>query len=95
MRFLYNFFRRGAQKRDWNVGHRGRDGMYYEEFRDGEWHQIEIDGEMLIGPAHHVIYFASPEHWLRYPEWARGRRDEIIARIKSEFHEPHYEYADE
>ena len=75
-------------QRGWRVGHVGRDAMYYEEFRDGTWHRIEIDGEMLVGKAHHVIYFAS----LRFPEWASERRDEIIGRIKSEFHPPEYEY---
>jgi hypothetical protein len=85
-----------AEERDiargWRVGHRGRDQMFYEEMRDGAWQWIEIDGEMLMGRAHHVIYFASRERWQGYPEWARGRRDEIIARIKSEFREPDYEY---
>jgi hypothetical protein len=74
--------------RGWRVGHVGRDAMFYEEFRDGAWHRIEIDGEMLTGKAHHVIYFGS----IRFPEWASGRRDEIITRIKSEFHSPDYEY---
>lgn len=92
MSFLYNLFRRGAEKRGWRVGHRGRDVMYYEEFHDGQWRQIDLDGEMLVGRAHHVIYFASPEQWQHYPEWARDRRDEIIARIKSDFREPDYEY---
>ena len=78
--------------RDWRVGHRGRDGMYYEELKGGTWQRIDIDGEMLTGRAHHVIYFASPEAWQCYPEWARHRRDEIIARIKSEFRPPDYEY---
>ncbi|MCW1923661.1 hypothetical protein OKA05_13935 [Luteolibacter arcticus] len=81
-------------KRDWRVGHRGRDGMYYEEEHGGNWQRIDIDGEMLMGPAHHVIYFASPAAWQRYPEWARHRREEIIARIKSEFRPPDYEYED-
>lgn len=76
----------------WRVGHRGRDSMYYEEFGDGSWQRIEIDGEMLAGRAHHVIYFDSPERWRTFPEWSRDRRDEIIARIKSEFREPDYEY---
>lgn len=80
--------------RKWRVGHRGRDGMYYEEWRGFRWERIDIDGEMLMGRAHHVIYFASPERWISYPEWARHRRDEIIARIKSEFREPDYEYYD-
>ena len=47
---------------------------------------------MLMGHAHHAIYFASLEHWQSYPEWARHRRDEIIGRITSEFHPPDYEY---
>jgi len=81
-----------AERRGWRVGHQGRDRMYYEELRDGAWERIDIDGEMLMGRAHHVIYFASSEAWLRYPAWARGRREEIIARITSEFREPDYEY---
>lgn len=79
-------------ERRWRVGHQGRDLMYYEEFRDGAWQRLEIDGEMLSGRPHHVIYFASPESWERYPAWARQRRDEIMARIKMEFREPDYEY---
>lgn len=76
----------------WRVGHTGRDQMYYEELHDGVWERIDIDGEMLMGRAHHVIYFATPERWKSYPAWARDRRDEIIARITSEFREPDYEY---
>ncbi len=72
----------------WRVGHMGRDQMFYEEFRDGNWQHIQIDGEMLTGRAHHVIYFGSTQ----FPEWAAARRDEIIARIKSEFRPPGYEY---
>jgi len=79
-------------KEEWRVGHTGRDCMYYEEYREGRWERIEISGEMLMGPAHHVIYFASREQWKAYPEWARGRRSEIIARIKSRFAPPDYEY---
>lgn len=78
--------------RGWNVGHQGRDSMYYEESHGGDWQRIAIDGEMLMGRAHHVIYFASPEKWQGYPEWARDRRDEIISRIKSQFSAPDYEY---
>ena len=79
-------------RKNWRVGHRGRDMMYYEEKRDGTWQRLEISGEMLMGRAHHVIYFDSPGRWQSYPDWARSRRDEIIARIKSEFREPDYEY---
>jgi len=82
----------GERARGWRVGHQGRDEMYYEERIDGVWQRIRISGEMLMGRAHHVIYFASPPAWAQYPEWARHRRDEIIARIKSEFRPPDYEY---
>ncbi len=84
---------RAEKKRGWRVGHRGRDMMYYEEWRDGDWQRLDIDGEMLCGRAHHVIYFTSPSAWnSKYPSWAHGRRDEILARIKSEFRPPDYEY---
>jgi hypothetical protein len=79
---------------NWCVGHTGRDMIFYEETHHGQTQRIAIDGEMLSGRAHHVIYFASPETWQRYPEWARHRRAEIIARIKSQFREPDYEYTD-
>lgn len=77
---------------NWRVGHSGRDQMYYEEQRAGDWHRLVINGEMLMGPAHHVIYFKSAESWGNYPQWAHGRRAEIIARIKSAFRPPDYEY---
>lgn len=66
--------------------------MYYEERHGFRWERIDIDGEMLMGEAHHAIYFATPERWLTYPAWARDRREEIIARITSEFRPPDYEY---
>jgi hypothetical protein len=78
--------------REWRVGHRGRDMMFYEEFRDNAWQSIDIDGEMLTGRAHHVVYFKSTEDWENYPGWARHRREEIVARIKSQFRPPDYEY---
>ena len=81
------------ERRGWRVGHTGRDQMYYEEQHRGAWERIDVDGEMLTGRAHHVIYFAAPARWLAYPSWARDRRDEIIARITSEFREPDYEYS--
>ena len=81
-----------GESRGWRVGHQGRDRMYYEELHDGAWRRIDIDGEMLTGRAHHVIYFASPDQWRSYPEWARDRRAEIVARVTSELREPDYEH---
>jgi hypothetical protein len=79
----------------WRVDHVGRDSMYYEELRDGSWERLDLGGEMLVGRAHHVIYFGSREAWKRQPEWAQGRRDEIVDRIKTAFPIPDYEYSGE
>ncbi|MGH8030118.1 MAG: hypothetical protein ACREO3_09300, partial [Arenimonas sp.] len=81
--------------RDWRVGHQGRDRMYYEEWRDGTWQRLDIEGEMLVGEAHHAVYLADPDRWRHYPEWARDRREEIVARIRSEVREPEYVYGSE
>lgn len=76
----------------WRVGHQGRDMMYYEEHINGRWERLALSGEMLMGPAHHVIYFASEADWQRHPAWAQGRRDQIIARIRAAFPPPDYEH---
>jgi hypothetical protein len=94
MTLFDRLFRRDARKRGWHVSRLGRDQMLYEEFADRTTRHITIDGEMLVGRPRHVIYFASPDEWRqRYPDWARDRRDEIIARIKSELRQPDYEYS--
>lgn len=85
-------FLSALKRKNWRVGHAGRDFMYYEEKVNGTWQHIDLEGSLVMGRAHHTIYFDSPERWQSYPDWARNRRDEIIARIKSEFREPDYEY---
>lgn len=72
----------------WRVGHVGRDMMYYEEFRDGAWQRISIDGDMLTGRPHHIIYL----NHITFPVWAADRRGEIIERIRIGFPETDYEY---
>lgn len=81
----------GAQ---WRVGHVGRDSMYYEELRDGVWQRIDISGELLTGRVSHDLHAESDERWREYPEWARHRRDEILARVMSEHLEPQYDRVD-
>jgi hypothetical protein len=94
---LFILLRRGlrahkSRRVGWRVGHVGRHGMYYEELVDGKWARIAIDGEILVGPTHHIIYFASEEAWHEYPAWARDRRSEIVSRIKTEFCPPAYKH---
>jgi hypothetical protein len=55
--------------------------MHNDELHDGQRRRLIVECEMLTGRAHHVIYFTTPEQGLKYPEWAQGRREEIIARI--------------
>lgn len=81
--------------RGWRVGHQGRDRMYYEERRDGAWQRLDIEGEMLMGEAHHAVYLPAPDRWRHYPDWARDRREEIVGRIRSEFREPDFVYGGE
>lgn len=69
--------------------------MFYEERVGLHTQRIDLDGEMLMGRAHHVIYFRTAQEWALYPEWARDRRDEIIARVKREFRAPDYEYVND
>ncbi len=77
--------------RGWRVGHEGRDSMYYEELNGVKWDRIELDGEMLCGKSHHIIY-TTPD---AFPKWALPRMKEISNRIRSEFKKPGYEYSNE
>ena len=78
----------------WKVGHQSRDSLFYEEYVNGKWERINIDGEMQFGNGtpHHIIFFVSAEKWKELPAWTRDRRTEILERIKSECREPEYEY---
>ena len=79
----------------WRVRHQGRAGILYEELHDGHWRSFAIDGEMLTGQPSFVIYFGAMEAWKEAPDWAQGRRGEIIGRIKSVMRIPEYEYTGE
>jgi hypothetical protein len=80
---------------EWRVRHEGRDSMFYEELHQGAWRRLDINAEMLVGRAHYGIHFGSRVSWSDKPEWARGRREEIIARIKNACPIPDYEYSGE
>ncbi|HKP76692.1 MAG TPA: hypothetical protein VJT67_14275 [Longimicrobiaceae bacterium] len=80
--------------RGWTVEHSGRDRIVYRERVRDRLEDCQLDGEMLMGTPHHVIYVPSQAGWeYTAPAWARGRREEIVARIRSRLREPGYEYA--
>lgn len=78
----------------WRVGHVGRSAVYYEERHGDGWRRIELEGEPTSG-SRYVIYFGTRAQWESEPEWARGRRAEIIGRLKSVLRIPRYEYVGE
>jgi hypothetical protein len=79
----------------WRVQRHGRGGVSYKEWHGGAWRTLDIDGEVLSGKPSFVVYFGSVAAWRDTPEWARGRRKEIIGRIKSVMRIPEYEYTGE
>src|SRR5689334_14241549 len=71
-----------AEEPTWRVRHDGRDGMCYEERHLGAWRTLRLNSEMQTGQAHHLVRFGRIAEWAQAPEWAQGRRDEIVRRIK-------------
>lgn len=85
----------GGGPRTWRCGHQGKDLLYYEEWGDGQWRRLVIDGELLAArDPHHLVFLPSETDWQRLPDWARGRRAEILQRVRQglgpgyEFHPP-------
>jgi len=73
------------------VTRKGRDSIEYQERLADKVERIIIDGEMMaVGP--HVVYVPTDEEWKKMPEWAQGRRDEIIGRVKDFLGSKNYEY---
>ncbi len=84
---LYALKRRGFWAR-----RLGRDPIEYQELHDGSMRRLLIAGEMIIGGPH-VVYVPSITDWDQsVPEWARGRRDEIIEKVKRDLGTRSYEY---
>ena len=69
-----------------------RDAIEYQELRSGRVERLTIEGEMMIG-APHVIYVPTEKEWQQtMPDWAQGRRIEIIDKVKLRLGAKHYEY---
>jgi hypothetical protein len=74
------------------VTREGRDAIEYQELHNGRVERLTLGGEMMVG-APHVVYVPTEEEWRQtMPEWAQGRRDEIIANVRRQLGTKRYEY---
>jgi hypothetical protein len=74
------------------VTREGRDAIEYQQLHNGRVERLTIGGEMMVG-APHVVYVPTEEEWRQtMPEWAQGRRDEIIANLRRKLGTKRYEY---
>ena len=89
---IYHRKRRDV-RRGWRLRCLGRDEFQYQEFIDGKWMSITITAELLSGKPQRIFYVPTEEKWKQFPEWVRDRRAEVIARMKTQYPEPHYSYA--
>ena len=72
-----------------------RDLVAYEELRDGGLQRLVVDGTLLVDGSR-VVYVPSEKTWtLEAPEWARERREEILARISTDIGRVEIEASDE
>jgi hypothetical protein len=79
--------------RGWVACREGRDDVAYSEWVEGNVRRLTIIGELGTP---HAVYIPSDDAWERtVPEWARGRRTEIIDRVKADLGSKHYEFVDD
>lgn len=88
--YLRRYYR--LRSRGFWVAREGRDTIVYEERRAGTNRRLYIQREMMTqGP--HLIYVPNEEDWMKHmPEWAQGRRIEIIENVRSALGTKHYDY---
>lgn len=88
--YLRRYYR--LRSRGFWVAREGRDNILYEERVDGTTRRLLVQGEMMT-PGPHLIYVPNEEDWLKQmPEWAHGRRFEIIENVQSALGTKNYEY---
>ena len=74
------------------VTREGRDNIIYEERQAGQVQRLTIYGELMSNDPH-VVYVPNEEEWEnKMPEWAHGRRAEILENIKRALGTKNYEY---
>jgi hypothetical protein len=73
------------------VNRHGRDQIEYRERSAGAMRSLIIDGELLTKSR--VVYVPSEAGWdAKMPPWARGRRDQIVGRVKASLGAKGYEF---
>jgi len=72
------------RKQGYRIVWHGRDSFYYEELADGQRRRAVMECELESkGPR--ILRLPATEDWhWKMPEWARGRREEIVERVRSE-----------
>ena len=76
--------------RGWRLRCLGAGSWTYEEKRGDSWSGFVMpELTDYREPPHHLEVMCTAR-WSEYPEWTQGRRDEILARIRSELKEPDY-----
>ena len=77
-------------RRGWITRGAGRDQIEYVERGRG---RITFYAELMgRGPVSRVFTIPVSTWEMTAPAWARGRLEEIVARLKTDFPEPRYEY---
>lgn len=82
--------RRRDEARGWRLLCVSPDGWRYEEKHAEAWTGFLMSEQMDFREPPHHLEIMSSSRWSEYPEWTHGRREEILARIRSELKEPNY-----
>jgi hypothetical protein len=82
---LWSRFREHRENsRGWRIGFEPVGIRYEEKKKDGAWVSLVIRGTPR-GHGLGALLIPTDAVWdSRYPDWARGRREEILSRVKSE-----------
>jgi hypothetical protein len=93
LRLIYELRRHyRLRSRGFWVHREGRDDIEYEERSAKGLRRLLLNGE-LNGSGPFVVYLPTQEEWARrMPEWAQGRRDEILENVKQALGTKNYEY---
>jgi hypothetical protein len=73
--------KRKDEKRGWGLSMAGFGTWKYKEKSGKEWRIIELHDLEDPRESPHVIGYPSEAAWSRLPDWAQGRRSEILERL--------------